>query len=382
MADRPYSVSEITQVIKGVLEQALPPVWVTGEISQYTHHTSGHRYFTLKDEAAQIKCVMFRGHGRLSFAPEAGMQVFAYGTVSVYERNGQHQLYVSQMSPAGAGAAAAALGQLRERLAAEGLFDEARKRPLPGFPACVGAVTSPTGAAIRDIATVIGRRAPWVRVVLAPARVQGEGAAVEVVRAVEALNAWGGADVLIVGRGGGAAEDLSAFNDERVVRAIFGSRLPVVSAATPSAAAELAVPDRGDLARRVADLLGRSREAVERMLEVDEQLVTGATASYGLRRFVDSLDQHAQRIDDIESDLRDHLVDGLKDRMRAYRDLTGLLGTLSPLGTLTRGYSICQRLPDGRVVRDSAEVEVGGRVRVRFAKGEAICAVEEKTPLS
>ncbi|OGG46269.1 MAG: exodeoxyribonuclease VII large subunit [Candidatus Handelsmanbacteria bacterium RIFCSPLOWO2_12_FULL_64_10] len=400
MADRPYSVSEITQVIKGVLEQALPPVWVTGEISQYTHHTSGHRYFTLKDEAAQIKCVMFRGHGRLSFAPEAGMQVFAYGTVSVYERNGQHQLYVSQMSPAGAGAAAAALGQLRERLAAEGLFDEARKRPLPGFPACVGAVTSPTGAAIRDIATVIGRRAPWVRVVLAPARVQGEGAALEVVRAVEALNAWGGADVLIVGRGGGAAEDLSAFNDERVVRAIFGSRLPVVSAvgheidvtlsdlaadrraATPSAAAELAVPDRGDLARRVADLLGRSREAVERMLEVDEQLVTGATASYGLRRFVDSLDQHAQRIDDIESDLRDHLVDGLKDRMRAYRDLTGLLGTLSPLGTLTRGYSICQRLPDGRVVRDSAEVEVGGRVRVRFAKGEAICAVEEKTPLS
>ncbi len=396
MADRPYSVSEITQVLKGILEQTLPPVWVTGEVSQYIQHTSGHRYFTLKDEVAQIKCVMFRGQGRLPFAPEAGMQVFAFGTVSIYERNGQHQLYVSQMHPAGAGAAAAALEQLRARLMAEGLFEEARKRPLPGFPACIGVVTSPTGAAIRDIATVVDRRAPWARVVLAPARVQGAGAVAEIVQAIEALNTWGAADVLIVGRGGGAAEDLSAFNDERVVRAIFGSRLPVISAVgheidvtlsdlvadrrapTPSAAAELAVPDRTELSRLLTDLLARSREAVERMLDDDEQAISGYTASYGLRRFVDSLGQHAQRTDDLEGDLRDRMVDRLKDRMRSCRDLMGLLGTLSPLNTLARGYSICQRLPDGKVVRDSAEVEVGEQMRVRFARGEAECTVTDK----
>ncbi|MSS70499.1 MAG: exodeoxyribonuclease VII large subunit [Candidatus Latescibacteria bacterium] len=396
MADRPYSVSEITQVLKGILEQTLPPVWVTGEVSQYIQHTSGHRYFTLKDEVAQIKCVMFRGQGRLPFAPEAGMQVFAFGTVSIYERNGQHQLYVSQMHPAGAGAAAAALEQLRARLMAEGLFEEARKRPLPGFPACIGVVTSPTGAAIRDIATVVDRRAPWARVVLAPARVQGAGAVAEIVQAIEALNTWGEADVLIVGRGGGAAEDLSAFNDERVVRAIFGSHLPVISAVgheidvtlsdlvadrrapTPSAAAELAVPDRTELSRLLTDLLARSREAVERMLDDDEQAISGYTASYGLRRFVDSLGQHAQRTDDLEGDLRDRMVDRLKDRMRSCRDLMGLLGTLSPLNTLARGYSICQRLPDGKVVRDSAEVEVGEQMRVRFARGEAECTVTDK----
>ncbi len=395
MADRPYSVSEITQVVKTVIEQTVPPVWVAGEIAQYTLHGSGHRYFTLKDAGAQLKCVMFRGSGRLAFEPEAGMQVLAFGTVSVYERSGQHQLYVTRMSPAGAGAAAAALEALKARLTEEGLFNEDRKRPLPRFPACVGVVTSPTGAAIRDIVTVIGRRAPWVQVVLASARVQGEGAALEVVRAVEAVNAWGGADALIVGRGGGASEDLSAFNDERVVRAVFGSRLPVISAVghevdvtladlaadcrapTPSAAAELAVPDRAGLARHVADLKGRSYEAVERMLDDDGKLIDGATASYGFRRFVDGLDRYAQRIDDLERDARDRLVDGLKGRMRDYRDLTGLLGTLSPLNTLARGYSICQRLPDGKVVRDSAEVAAGQRVRVRFAKGEAECTVEK-----
>jgi exodeoxyribonuclease VII large subunit len=218
------------------------------------------------------------------------------------------------------------------------------------------------------------------------------------VQAVETLNAWGEADVLIVGRGGGAAEDLSAFNDERVVRAIFGSRLPVISAVgheidvtladlvadcrapTPSAAAEMAVPDRSELLRRVTDLLDRSREAVERMLDDDEQIVSNYTASYGLRRFADSLGQYAQRIDDLETGLRDRTVSALRDRMRDYRDLTGMLGTLSPLSTLMRGYSICQRLPDGRVVRDSAEIEVRQQVRVRFAKGEAECTVTAKTP--
>lgn len=397
MADRPYSVSEITQIIKGVIEQTVPPVWVAGEVSQYIHHTSGHRYFTLKDAGAQLKCVMFRGAGKLSFEPETGMQVLAFGTISVYERTGQHQLYATQLFPAGAGAAAAALEALKARLTEEGLFATDRKRSLPRFPACVGVVTSATGAAIRDIVTVVGRRAPWVSVVLSPARVQGEGSALEVVAALEALNAWGLPDVLIVGRGGGASEDLSAFNDERVVRAVFGSRLPVISAVghevdvtlsdlaadcrapTPSAAAELAVPDRGDLLRQVGDLRTRSLEAVERMMEDDGRVIDGFTASYGLRRLVDRLDQHAQEVDDMESDLRNRMAGEFRDRVRDYRDLTGLLDTLSPLNTLTRGYSICQRLPDGRVVRNSAELDPGQRVRVRFAKGEAICEVEERS---
>ena len=396
MPERPYSVSEITQLIKNLLDRSLPAVWVAGEISQYVQHTSGHRYFTLKDKRSQIKCVMFRGEGPLPFEPEGGMQVLAFGRVSVYERSGQYQLYVSEIFPAGAGAAAAALEQLRKRLAEEGLFDESRKRPLPGFPGCIGIITSPTGAAFRDIATVVWRRAPWVQMVLAPARVQGMGAVGEVVKAIQAVNAWGGADVLLVGRGGGAAEDLSAFNDERVVRAIFKSGIPVISAVghevdttlsdlvadrrapTPSAAAEMAVPDRSELKRYVMSLFDRSCEAVEHGLEENDQIVSNYTASYGIRRFADNMGQYAQRIDDLETALRDRISGGLRDRFRTYRDFTGMLGTLSPLSILQRGYSVCQRLPDGRIIHDSAEVETGQQVRVLFAKGGALCRVEEK----
>ena len=219
---RPYSVSEITSQVKGLLEENLPKCWVEGEISQYTHHSSGHRYFTLKDNASQLSAVMFKWQaGSLSFSPQQGMQVQVYGHISVFERAGKYQLYAEQIKPAGVGELAIAFEQLKNRLAAEGLFDESRKRPLPPYPRKIGVVTSPTGAAIRDIIQILDRRAPDIEIVLCPARVQGEGAAAEIAAAIASLNQLDDIDVLIVGRGGGAPEDLWPFNDESVARAIY-----------------------------------------------------------------------------------------------------------------------------------------------------------------
>ncbi|MCK5525880.1 MAG: exodeoxyribonuclease VII large subunit, partial [Candidatus Latescibacteria bacterium] len=271
-----YSVSDITRAIKGLLDEGLMPLWVEGEVSNYVHHTSGHRYFTLKDETSQLRCVMWKWQGQLRFRPEDGMKVRAYGRISVYERGGQYQLVVSELHPAGVGELQLAFEQLKERLAKEGLFDESRKRSLPRFPQRIGVVTSPTGAAIRDIAHGIGRRFPSAQVVLWPARVQGEGAAAQIAEGIEKLNAYGEVDVLIVGRGGGSLEDLWAFNEEEVARAIYASGIPVVSAVgheidfviadfvadrrapTPSAAAEMVVRDGAELMRGVTDLRGRA----------------------------------------------------------------------------------------------------------------------------
>ena len=271
MANRALTVSEITARVKSVLEDSLEMGWVIGEVSDFSRASSGHCYWTLRDESSQISCVMFRFYAReLTFIPEPGVQLLVYGNVSVYERGGRYQLHVYWVQPVGVGEMAVAFERLRDRLAAEGLFAEERKKPLPRFPRCVGVVTSASGAAIRDILQIVQRRSPGVQIVLRPTRVQGPGAAEAIANGIADLNAHSDADLLIVGRGGGSPEDLWPFNEELVARAIHNSRLPVVSAVgheidytiadyaadlrapTPSAAAELATPDQMELRREVA----------------------------------------------------------------------------------------------------------------------------------
>lgn len=396
--DRPYTVSEVTQAVKGTLESGFPRMWVVGEISNYTHHSSGHRYFSLKDESAQIRCVMWRWTKLDGFTPESGLQVVAQGDLTVYERGGQYQLRVQRMLPAGAGQQQAALEELKKRLAAEGLFDPERKRPLPAFPAVVGVVTSQTGAAIRDIVKVVRRRFPATRVVVRHAAVQGAGAAEDIAQGIRDFNAWGKADVLIVGRGGGSAEDLAAFNEEVVVRAVVGSAIPVVSAVghevdvsladlaadhrapTPSAAGEMVVPDAASLAEVARGLSRRLQSAVAEFLEDREETVAHFESRYSLRRVEDLVLQQMQRVDDMEDALGDAIDRLYTRRAEAYRRLTGQLGALSPLRVLSRGYSLAQQADTGVVVTDAGTLTAGDRLRIRFARGESTCSVESTTP--
>jgi len=392
--DRPYTVSEITRSVRETLEGAFPSLWVVGEISDYRQHTSGHRYFTLKDESCQIRCVMWRSQRLEGISPEVGMQVLARGRVTVYERSGQYQLTVARLLQAGQGQQQLALEALKRKLQDEGIFDEAAKRPLPEFPQAVGVVTSRTGAAIRDIVQVLGRRFPGVRVVLRPALVQGEGAPDDIAQAIADLNAYANVDVLIVGRGGGGAEDLAAFDTETVVRAVRSSRIPVISAVghevdvsladlaadrrapTPSAAAELAVRDQSELMARVGDLTSRGYEAVRRLMDENADLLRGYLDSYGLRRVEDALLQHAQQVDDLHRDVCAVAGRMLEARAEGLGGLVGKLQTLSPLGVLDRGYSVTQRLPDSAVVTDAGTLKHGDQVRVRFARGRATCSVD------
>ncbi len=310
------SVSALTGLIKGTLAEAFPALWVKGELTGFKRYGSGHLYFSLKDSGAVLACVMWKGRtGRLAFEPQDGLEVEAFGAISVYEPQGRYQLVVDEMRPAGVGALLLALEELKKQLAAEGLFDTARKRPLPRFPTRVGLVTSPSGAAVRDLVTVLRARWPSIGIVLAPVRVQGEGAAREIAEAIERFDRYGRVDLLIVGRGGGSLEDLWAFNEEPVVRAIAACRLPVISAvghevdvtladfaadvraATPSNAAELAVPSREEMAQQVAqwnDRLGRAarQSAAERRRRLD-----ALTARYGFRRQEEALAHLQQRVD-------------------------------------------------------------------------------------
>jgi len=392
---RPYTVSEITRRIKGLLETSLPTVWVQGEISNFTWHSSGHLYFTLKDEYSQLRCVMWRERSqRLFFTPQNGMKVLAQGDITVYERAGQYQLTVRQLQPAGIGELELAFEQLKERLRAEGLFDEKHKRSLPEFPQTIGVVTSPTGAAIRDIAQIIGRRAPWVQVILRPTLVQGEGAAADIAQAIDEFNQYGKVDLLIVGRGGGSLEELWAFNEEMVARAIYRSRIPVISAVghevdftiadfvadrrapTPSAAAELAVRDRAELQKLVRLLQQQAADGVLRRIKDAQTKVDALISSYALRRFEDSLQQQLQRVDELTGALirgLDHTVVG---KIGSFREVVGKLDVLSPLSAFQRGFCICQRLPEMTVVKESAALRVADMVKLRFKTGSAFCEVE------
>ncbi len=398
MAERPCTVTEITQAIKQTLETAFPPMWVIGELAEYTVAASGHRYFTLKDESCQLRCVMWRSQNISGFGPEAGMQVLAHGKVAIYERGGQYQLSVSQLFQAGVGQQQLALEALKKKLHEEGLFNPDRKHALPPYPGTIGVVTSRSGAAIRDILNVLARRFPSVRVILRPARVQGDGASEDVVRGIADLNTLGDPDVIIVGRGGGSAEDLAAFNTEEVARAIAGSAIPVISAVghevdftladlasdcrapTPSAAAELAVRDRVELLDRLSELCRRAYDAVVRLLQENTELLETYRESYGLRRVDDWVLQHIQRVDELHKDLQNGFRSDYGARAESYRRLTAQLGALSPLSVLTRGYTLAQRVEDDTIVQDARSLSIGDRLRLRLARGEAVCTVDETRP--
>ncbi|HAV20763.1 MAG TPA: exodeoxyribonuclease VII large subunit, partial [Firmicutes bacterium] len=312
-----YSVSEITKYVKALVESDdfLAGVWVRGEISNFTLHSSGHMYFSLKDEASRLRCVMFRSqNSRLSFMPSDGMSVFAYGAIGMYERSGDLQLYVEDMMPQGTGSLYLAFLELKERLEKEGLFSSSRKRPIPRFPKVVAVVTSPTGAAVRDVITVIKRRAPGVTVLVVPALVQGDGAPESIVRGLELANRTGFVDVVIVGRGGGSFEELNAFNDESVARAIAASEVPVISAVghetdftiadfvadvrppTPSAAAELAVPDRYELEQTVFQLSMRLNGSIRKVLSDNKAMLESQVRSHVLRFPMEITRDHRTRL--------------------------------------------------------------------------------------
>ncbi|MBI5190888.1 MAG: exodeoxyribonuclease VII large subunit [Nitrospirae bacterium] len=392
----PVTVSELTRNIKTMLESGFPDVWVSGEITNLRIPSSGHIYLTLKDRDAQIKAVFFRQSARfLKFVPEDGLEVTVRGHLSVYELRGEYQIIVEYMEPRGLGALQLAFLQLKEKLEKEGLFDPARKRPLPRFPKRVGVVTSPTGAAVRDILKVLRRRAPGVQVVIAPASVQGEAAPAEIAKAIADLNGLGGLDVMIVGRGGGSIEDLAAFNTEAVARAIAASGIPVISAVgheTDFTIADFVSDLRAPTPSAAAEIVARSEEELKDALEnMGRRMVY--SVGHRLKLLRSRLDSEARALPDIRRTVREKMqrVDDFSARlarsaaydMRSRRDrLSGIaarLDTLSPLAPLSRGFAVATALPGGEVVRSAGRLSPGDRLRLRFIDGEADCRVEDTT---
>ncbi len=399
LARHVYSVSALTAEVKAVLEDGFSAVWVEGEVSNFKHHTSGHMYFTLKDAEAQIRAVMFRGNNRLlRFQPKDGLAVLVFGTVTLYERRGEYQINVEFMEPKGVGALQLAFEQLKARLQAEGLFDAGRKRPVPRLPRKIGIITSPTGAVIRDMLTIIGRRFPGLAILIYPVQVQGEGAAAEIAAALGHLGRRPDLDVLIVARGGGSLEDLWAFNEEVVARAIAASPIPVISAVghetdvtiadfvadlrapTPSAAAELVVAQRDELRQRVDEQAGRALAAVEATLAMRRERIQMLGRHLGVLSPAAQVRRQAERLRGFRQRLFAWWGLARMLRQERLKVLVGKLETLSPLAILARGYSICFSLPSRQVVKDAAKVGVGSEVAVHLDRGELQCVVQETSP--
>lgn len=356
------SVSDITRQIKQSLEQRFTRIWVQGEISNFKRHTSGHLYFTLKDEGAQISATMWRSRAaNLLFPPEDGMKVIARGGITVYPPRGNYQIDVEQLTPVGIGELQIAFERLKKKLAGEGLFDESRKRPLPKFPGRIGIITSETGAALQDIRTVLARRFPAVDLLLIPVRVQGAGASDEIAEALHEMNRHGRVDVIIVGRGGGSLEDLWAFNEETVARAIAASRVPVVSAVgheidftiadfvadlrapTPSAAAELVVPDRAELLELIRNYEYTMREEALQLIESHRERIQSLLSSYAFNRPKDMVREYVQKLDELMR-VQDMKARHLFEQAhRAHESLHKRLAGVNPGSVLQRGYAIVRR---------------------------------------
>ena len=396
MPEKIYTVTEITKEIKGILEESFPTVWVEGEISNYTLHSSGHRYFSLKDENAQIRCTLWRFRGeRLGFEPEDGIKVIALGNISVYERNGQYQLDVIKLIPAGLGKLEIAFQRLKEKLFQEGLFDEENKKLIPEFPETIGLVTSPTGAAIEDMIKIIHKRFPSVRIVVNPVRVQGEGAADEIAQAIEEFNDFAKIDVMIVGRGGGALEDLWAFNQEIVARAIYSSEIPVISAVghqidftisdfvadlrapTPSAAAQMAVKDKEELLKELRSTTQKLTSYQISLIEYLKQKLKAAQQSYGFRRPLDLISQRSQRVDEFVRQLLDRIKNYFEFQKNGLSLKKEKLEALSPHSVLKRGYSIARKFPELEIIKDAGLLKKEDRLEVKFFKGKVESKVEQ-----
>jgi exodeoxyribonuclease VII large subunit len=385
------SVTELNSLVRRSLEDLLPAVWVRGEVSNFTRAASGHMYFSLKDADAVVRCAMFRQHAvRLARMPANGEQVLVRGRVTIYERSGQYQIVAVALEPLGRGILALRYEELKEKLYRQGLFAAETKKQLPMFAATIGVVTSPDGAAIRDIVTVATQRFPGVTVILSPAQVQGEGAAQQIVSALDGLVRDGRSQVIIVGRGGGSLEDLWPFNEEVVARAIHRCPIPVVSAVgheidftisdfvadvrapTPSAAAELAVPDSASIAAGI----DQSRLRLGK-LQVLSETTRRLAEAHGLRRAEDMLTARQQQLDDVATRLGRSAPAIFLRALERLGAVEMRLRALSPHAILERGYSITRRLPDREVVRDACRLRRGDSVELLLARGSAVCDVTE-----
>lgn len=386
------TVSELTRSIRETLEADFREVTVQGEVSGWTKAASGHTYFTLKDEKAALSSVLWRNR-RLPYPIENGMKVIATGSITVYPPRGNYQLDCHALMPLGQGALQLAFEQLKAKLHAEGLFDSARKRPLPSFPSVIGVVTSPTGAVIRDIITTVSRRMPSVKIILAPARVQGTGASEEIAQRIEQFNRHPEVDVLIVGRGGGSLEDLWAFNEERVARAIASSQIPVISAvghetdftiadfvadvraATPTGAAELAVRDKADLLGFLANAKGRLNKSVDRKLALLKDRLRLLARSRGMHRPLDMLREREQRVDDLTRRSDRAMLGRIRETNEQINRLQSSLRALDPARVLKRGYAIVER--DGAPIPDSTLLTTGDNITLRMRDGSKGAVIEE-----
>jgi exodeoxyribonuclease VII large subunit len=433
------TVSRLTALLRGVLEDNFQQVWVQGEISNLSIPSSGHIYFTLKDAGAQLRCVMFKSAAKnLKFRLADGMALIVRGHISLYDQRGEYQLICEYLEPAGIGALQLAFTQLKEKLAAEGLFAESHKLPLPRFPRRVGVITSPTGAAIHDIINIVRRRSASLELLIYPVRVQGEGAAMEIARAIDDMNRLAEVDVLIVGRGGGSLEDLWPFNEEAVARAVYRSKIPIISAVghetdwsicdfvadlrapTPSAAAEMLIAGKDEIKNQISSLFHRLRLSMENRLDVLDGKVAVLRRSLHDPRTM--LGHMAQRMDDLSSRLELGLCNSIRYRREDYNRLSGALmylnpaigadnlrqqanqlsarieqlltqklerlklefgdntarlEVLSPLKTLARGYAIASRSDNGRVISDASTLAPGDKLTLTLRHGRAGCRVEE-----
>lgn len=396
MEQHVFSVTEVNQYLKQVIDgiPQLNELLIRGELSNYKVYPSGHHYFTLKDGESAIRCVMFRGSAaRLRFRPESGMQVIAGGRISVYPRDGAYQLYCTSLSADGIGDLYVAFEQLKEKLNSEGLFDPAHKKPLPRYPRRIAIVTSSAGAAVHDMIRILRRRYPIAKVLLLPVRVQGVEAPPEIVGAIRYANRWKLADVLIVGRGGGSIEDLWAFNDERVARAIFASEIPVISAvghepdvtisdfvadrraSTPSNAAEIAVPDQAELFKRLEGAARSMAQGALNTLEKADVQLKALSVKRVMRDPMAFVEDKRMQLDSVQQHLGLTAHRQLSSRQQHFAALTASLDALSPLKVLGRGYAMAQS-EDGTVLRTSRQVHEGDRVRVQLGLGALDCTVE------
>ena len=393
-----FTVSEVNQFIKDLLDNVPPlqEILLRGELSNYKVYPSGHHYFTLKDSQCSLRCVMFKGSAmRLRFRPENGMQVIAAGRISVYPRDGAYQLYCTGLSPEGVGDLSVAFEQLKENLRKEGLFDEEHKKPLPKYPRRIAIVTSPAGAAVHDMIRILRRRYPIAKVLLLPVRVQGTEAPAEITGAIRYADRHRLADIIITGRGGGSLEDLWAFNDERVARAIYEAETPVISAvghepdvaisdfvadrraSTPSNAAEIAVPDMEELLRTLEGTQQRLTQGIQRSIGYRTQQLDALAKKRVLTEPTAYLEDRRQDIDHLTHRLCAGMRSVTDGEGRRFGALAASLDALSPLKVLGRGYALAQTA-DGTVLRSAGQVETGETVHLRLAEGGLVCQVKEK----
>ena len=390
------TVTELNLYIKNIFESNpfLNRVTIKGEISNFKRHSSGHLYMSLKDETGVIRAVMFRSAAsKLAFLPENGAKVVAVGRVSVYERDGQYQIYLESMHPEGMGELHIRFEKLKQKLNAEGLFDAKYKKPLPKYPKKIGVVTAPTGAAVRDIINVLSRRFKYSDIVLYPVLVQGENAAQDIVSAIEFFNEHKYADVLIVGRGGGSIEDLWAFNEEIVARAIFKSEIPIVSAVgheidftisdfvsdlrapTPSAAAELVVPDEKELADKFGNVYRRLSSCAARIIESKKLMLKYYADKQALKNPVYGINEKRMYLDSISKDFETEVLNILSEKKQILGVLASKLDGLSPLGTISRGFSLAFN-EDGKLIKKVTDVKSGDKIDLRVSDGRVRATVD------